>query len=780
MVQSVAQRYVGSPVKRVEDARILTGRGRYVDDVALPGMAHAAFLRSPLAHARISRIDAEAARRAQGVVAVYTGVELEVLLSPGPYGAALRVEEMFGFTYPRHTCLATDKVRLVGDPVAVVVAESRYLAEDALELIEVDYDELSPVMTAIQALDPASPPIFDDLGSNVLLSPGARSFGDVDEVFAGSDHVLSAHLSQHRHQNVPIETRGCVASYDEASGRLEVWSANQSVGHQRDHLAARLGIAADAVRVRTGDVGGSFGLKIGASREDVAVAAVAKAIRRPVKYIEDRYEHLQATGQAREESFDVEVAYSNQGDIRGLKVKMFLDTGAYPGLGAGLPHFIGAMLPGPYRIEALRFEFVSLVTNKASYIAYRGPWAAETFVRERAIDLVARRLGKEPIEIRLRNVVTEADQPTSMVTGRSLAGINVSQALTSVSEAIDLPAFRRRQAEARAHGRHLGVGLAAYIEPAPGPKMVDAPLGSERMLMHLEDDGTLVVVTGQMPHGQGHETTLAQIAADEFGVPFEAVRVVFGDSDLGPTSLTGGSRAATMAGGATLTSARALRQKVLAAASNLFEASPKDLRIENGSISVAGFPSGAMSLAEVISALREKTLSEGVDLDLTVDNTYDGGAGGWSGGAHMAVVEVDIRTGLVRFERYVVAEDCGEIINPRIVDGQIRGGVAQGIGAVLLERSAYDDYGNYLSATFMDYLIPTATDIPRIETIHLDPIRLDPDVNFRGVGEGGMIVAPATVCSAIEDALAPDGTRVYEQHLPPSKILELIGVIEPE
>jgi carbon-monoxide dehydrogenase large subunit len=774
MEQPLGERYVGSAVRRVEDPRILTGRGCYIDDIHVPGLVHAAFLRSPVAHARVVEIDAAAARRAPGVLAVYTGAELEPLLSPGPYGAAIRVEEMFGITYPRHTCLATDKVRLVGDLVAVVVAEWRYAAEDAAELIEVEYEEKPAVMTADQALDPGSPPIFEQLGSNVLVPTSVRSFGDVDGVFARSDQVLAARISQHRHQNVPMETRGCVASFDEASGRLMVWSANQSVSQQRDSLAARLGMPADQVRVRTADVGGSFGLKIAASREDVAVAALSRALGRPIKYIEDRYEHLMAAGQAREEVFDVEVAYSNEGDIRGLKVKMIMDTGAYPGLGAGLPHFIGAMLPGPYRIEALQFEFTSVVTNKASYVAYRGPWAAETFVRERAIDLVARQLGMEPIEVRRRNVITDADQPASMVTGRSLAGINISQALEKVYETVELPAFRRRQSEAQVQGRYLGIGIAAYIEPAPGPRMGDSPLGAERMRMQLEEDGTLVVFTGQMPHGQGHETTLAQIAADEFGVAFEDVRVLFGDSDLGLNSLTGGSRAATMAGGAALTAARALRQMVLEAASYLFEASPTDLRIEKGSVSVAGFPSGTMSLPEVVSALRRTDrVPERLDRDLTVDKTYDGGAGGWSGGAHCAIVEVDIDTGLVRFERYLVAEDCGEIINPEIVDGQVRGGVAQGIGAVLLEHSAYDEQGNCLSATLMDYLVPTATDVPRIEIVHLDPVPLDPDVNFRGVGEGGMIIAPATVCNAIEDALAPLGVRVYEQHLPPGKIWEL-------
>ncbi|MBO0727986.1 MAG: xanthine dehydrogenase family protein [Acidimicrobiaceae bacterium] len=768
MAQAVAERYTGSSVKRVEDARILTGRGTYVDDIKLPNMVYAAFLRSPLAHARVTSVDVTAALEAPGVLAVYTGADLEPLLTPGPYGAGA----ILGAGAPTHSCLATDKVRLVGDLVALVVAESRPMAEDAAELIEVDYDDLPAVATAERALDPSSPPIFEDLGSNVLVPPSPRTYGDVDAAFAEADRVLQATLHQHRHQNVPMETRGCVASYDAETGQLLVWSANQSVGYQRDSIAARLGMEPDQVRVRTADVGGSFGLKINASREDVAVAAASRALGRPIKYIEDRYEHLTATGQAREESFDVEVACSNEGDILGLKVKMVIDTGAYPGLGGALPYMIESMVPGPYKVRGYQFEFTAVVTNKATYVAYRGPWAAETFVRERVFDLVAHELGLEPLEVRRRNV-TAGNPDAAMITGRSLRGITVAESLERVAGLVDLPDFRRRQQAARAEGRHLGIGFASYIEAAPGPKNGDDPLGAETMRMYLDDDGMLVVVTGQMPHGQGHETTLRQVAADEFGVAFEDVRMVLGDSDVVPKSLTGGSRAATMAGGAALTTARALKSKVLEAASQLFEASPSDLRIDRGSVLVAGVPAKAMSVPDVARSLRE---ADG-EVDLSVEHTYDGGAGGWAGGTHCALVEVDIETGLVHVDRYVVAEDCGELINPAVVDGQIRGGVAQGIGAVLLERSAYDDDGNYLSATFMDYLMPTTMDIPRIEISHLATVPLDADVNFRGVGEGGMIVAPVTMCNAIEDALSDVGVRVYEQHLPPARLLELAGVV---
>jgi carbon-monoxide dehydrogenase large subunit len=779
MSQPIAQRYTGTPVKRAEDPRILTGRGNYIDDLVLPGMVHAVFARSPFPHARILSIDTAAARQLPGVVAVYTGEEMEALVQPGGYG--IQVLMGGGAGKPAYSALATDKVRLVGDPVALVVAETRYIAEDAIELIEVDYDELPPVARAEHAFDESRPPIFEDLGSNVLVPTTTNVFGDVDAAFERADRVVRASIAQHRVQNVPMETRGSVSSFDPATESLDVWIGTQGVGHVQSILAARLGLPSEHIRVRAQDIGGSFGLKIAASREDVAVAAAARELGRPVKWIEDRYEHLTSTGQAREESFDVEAAITDAGDILGLKVKMTVDTGAYPGMGAMLPYIVQGMFPGPYRIGAMSFEFTAVVSNKATYVAYRGPWAAETFVRERLVNLIAHELGKEPLEIRLRNVVTRGEEPTHMITGGSLAGVTAKESLETIARAVDLPGFRERQAEARAQGRYLGIGQATYIESAPGVRQGDNALGAEQMYMEVADDGTVVVYTGQMPHGQSHETTTAQIVADQMGVAFEDVRVVVGDTAVVPLGFTGGSRAATFLGGASLTTARVLRAKVLDLASHLLEASPDDLEIAEGRVSVRGVPVSAISLAEIATAAKEPgRVPEGVDTELRVDNTYDGGAGGWSGGTHCAIVEVDVETGLVHVERYVVAEDCGEVINPAVVDGQVRGGVAQGIGAVLLEKAAYDEAGNYLAATFMDYLLPTTTEVPRIEIHHLETVPLDPDVNFRGVGEGGMIVAPAALCNAIEDALAPFGVRVYEQHLPPSRVLELAGVVAAE
>jgi carbon-monoxide dehydrogenase large subunit len=775
VVQPIAQRYIGSPIKRSEDTRILTGHGTYVDDIALPGMLHAAFVRSPMAHARITSVETAAAREAPGVVAVVTGEELEATIVPGPTGIAA----MMGGGGPKFTTLCTDKVRLVGDPIVMVIAESRYEAEDACELVEVDFDELPAVASAEVAIDPASPPIFEDLGSNVLVETEPVVYGDVDGPFARADRVVTAHLRQHRHQNVPMEGRGVVASFDPATQELTIHAATQGVHMVRSTVAKILDLPPEQVRVLAGDIGGSFGLKFGASREEVAVAALSKQLGRPVKWTEDRSENLTISGQAREESFDVEAAITNEGDILALKVRMLLDSGAYPGMGGMVGTIMQSVMPGPYKLEGLSFASTVAITNKASYVAYRGPWAAETFVRERMINLIAAELGMDPFEVRMRNVVTRGEPPERMINGRSLAGVTARESLESIAKMVDIDEFRRRQQAARTEGRYLGLGMATYIEAAPGPRGGGNALGAEQIRAKLETDGSVSVFTGQMPHGQGHQTTFAQIVADQMGVPFEKVRIVVGDTSLVPPGFTGGSRAATMAGGASLHVARDLRTRVLDAAGELLEASPEDLDIVEGQVSVRGVPASAISLAEVATAAADGRLPEQVNSSMEVAITYDGGEGGWSGGTHCAEVEVDPGTGLVRILRYVVAEDCGELINPAIVEGQVRGGVAQGVGAVLLERSFYDDDGQFLSASFMDYLLPTATEVPPIEIEHLQTIPLDADVNFRGVGEGGMIVAPPTLCNAIEDAISPFGAKVYEQHLPPSRLLELIGAIEP-
>jgi carbon-monoxide dehydrogenase large subunit len=509
-----------------------------------------------------------------------------------------------------------------------------------------------------------------------------------------------------------------------------------------------------------------------------------------VKWIEDRIEHLTTGGQAREEGADIEAAVTADGVLLGVRMDAKLNLGAYgsdPFNGAMFVGSLSGAFQGPTRIEGIAAKHTVVFSNKATYVSYRGPWATGDFLRERLLDVIAHELDIDPLEVRRRNYVKRDEPPLAMLTGQPFVGVTTQEQLDRAAQIVDWDGFRKRQAEARAEGRYVGIGVAAYLEAAPGPKVPGRPdpaaaiLGNEVTHVSIGEDGTVTIVTRQQPHGQSHETTLTQVAVDELGVNMEDVRVVFGDTDVTPMALvgTGGSRAATMASGAVLHASRQLRDKVLSLAADVLEANAADLQIAAGIISVKGTPTVQLSLAELARTVMEEPgrFAEGTDTDLRVTREFDGGQSGWSGGTHVAEVEVDVETGLVTINRYVVVEDCGLPVNPAIVEGQIRGGVAQAIGAVLLEHSAYGEDGQFLASTFMDYLMPTTTVVPNFEIHHVEPVLTDPDVNFRGVGEGGMIVAPACLTNAIEDALAPLGVRVQEQHLAPSRILELVGAV---
>jgi aerobic carbon-monoxide dehydrogenase large subunit len=769
----VGARAIGARVLRVEDPRILTGRGRYVDDITLPGMLHAAFKRSTVPHGRLLSVDVSAARELPGVVAVYTGEDMTGLTHAVAPGAAIGMHLMPGLHAPAVYALATDKVRYVGDPIALVVADDRYIAEDALELIEEDIDWLDPVVSYDDALDESKPPLFDELDDNVAFR-SEMTVGDVDGAFAKADRVVQASIWVHRHQPVPMETRGLIASYDRASEQLTLHSSTQSPHMLRMLLPGQIDVPMEKIRVLADDVGGGFGLKNGVQRDEVAVIAASIDLGRPVKWIEDRLEHLAVGGQAREEGADIEAAVTADGVLLGVRMDAKLNLGAYgcdPFNGAIFVGSLSGAFQGPTRVEGIAAQHLAVFSNKATYVSYRGPWATGDFLRERLLDTIARELHLDPLDVRRRNYVQRDEPPLAMLTGQPFLAVTT----------------RQRQADARRDGRYLGIGIAAYLEAAPGPRapgqedMGAMIMGKEAAHVSLEDDGHVRIVTRQQPHGQSHETTLTQVAVDELGVRAEDVKVVFGDTDVTPFALvgTGGSRAATLANGVVLHASRELRERILALAEDVMEASAADLEIHEGVISVQGSPDVQLPLRELARIVAEEParLPEGADTELVVSREYDGGQSGWSGGAHVAEVEVDIETGLVSIDRYVVVEDCGLPVNPAIVEGQIRGGVAQAIGAVLLEHAAYGDDGQYLASTFMDYLMPTTTVVPNFEIHHVDTILTDPDVNFRGVGEGGMIVAPACLTNAIEDALQPFGVRVQEQHLPPSRILELIEAV---
>jgi aerobic carbon-monoxide dehydrogenase large subunit len=858
MRESLAGRLVGASVGRLEDRRLLAGAGCYIDDVTVPGMLHAAFLRSPYPHAEIVSIDVSAARVLPGVHLLLTGDDVKRLTYP--FFGAFNFD---GLYQPSYYALAVDRVRHVGDPVALVVAESRRVAEDACELVAVEYGPLPAVATVAQALDAGRPPVWPKARSNVLYRSTDR-YGDVDGAFAAADRVVVERFDQHRHSNQPMETRGIVAEIDPAGGSLTIHGASQSahtlrwsvalltgrrplrqVGRQmlaqkertgailagvRDYLgatpalvdalkatapamvkqmvrnpertaamnsalAALIGKPAEAVpSVVTGDIGGAFGAKNSVAREYIAVCAAALALGRSVKWVEDRNEHLVAGAQAREDTIEVAAALRHDGEILGMRARLTMDAGAYLAFPYGAPIFarqIRTLFPGPYRLPALEFHTRVLASNKATYVAYRGPWAAETFVRERMLDVIARELGRSRAGVRRRNLILPEELPARMVTGPTLdVRMSAAATLDKALEVVDFDGWERTKAAARAEGRRLGLGFATYIEPAPGPPDYlnhiapgfGALVNAEPIDAVLEHDGTITLATQQVPHGQSHETTLAQLAADQLGVPVTSVRVRSGDTRRTPFGAigTGGSRSATFAGGATVLAGRELRGRITDVAAGLLEAAPGDLTIADGRIHVRGTPAIAVSLAEVAAAAHgagpevRGAVREGEAI--RVRRVFDGGEAGWASSTHACVVEVDLDTGFVGIVRYVVVEDCGEIINPAVVAGQIRGGVAQGIGAVLYEKSTYDDEGQFQAGTFMDYLIPTAMEIPDIEIHHLETPS-DVFANYRGVGEGGMIASPAALTGAIEDALADLGVRITEQHLPPTRILALAGVI---
>lgn len=773
-----AERYVGASVKRVEDNRILCGRGHYVDDIEVTGTLHVAFLRSPHAHATVRAIDTRAARAARGVVAVYVAQDFEPLVN------SMRLAPMPGLKTAAFGPLAGDRVRFMGDPVAMVVAESRYLAEDACELIDVDFEPLTAITTAEAALRQDSIPIFAELESNVIYQD-SMSFGDL-AAFGDADRVIRETFRQHRYATVPMETRGGLAIFDRGTDFLTYHASCQSPHAVRMAISGLINQPADRFRVVAGDVGGSFGLKAMVYREDVAICAASKHLGRPVKWIEDRLENLAASGQAREETLDVEAAVSQDGTISGLKVRMVMDQGAYQMLPHPSPLYgtiARILMPSAYRIRNYYFELIVVATNKPTYVPYRGPWEIETWVRERLLDVIGRQLGIDPVDLRRINLYRPDELPIDMVTGPSLDGVTVSQTMERALQLASRETFVEKQREARLSGRLLGFGLANYIEPAPGPPSYTRALGrpGERAVVRLELDGHLTVITAQAPHGQGHETTLSQVAADAMGVPMDHISIVHGDTRITPFSRygTGGSRAATMASGAVIASVNRLKSKVFDIASAMLEASPADLELHEGLVTVKGVSARPVSLAEIAATatLSPRTLPPGTDTHLEAAEMFEHERGGWSQGTHCCWVEVDAQTGKVKIDRYLVVEDCGTLINPAIVDGQIRGGVAQGIGAVLLESCVYSEEGQCLTSTMADYLLPTATDIPTIEIEHFQSPPTD-TVNFRGVGEGGAIAAPAALTSAIEDALEPFAVKVTEQYLPPSRILELMGVIE--
>ena len=775
-------RLVGARVARREDPRLLTGQGSYVDDHRPARMLYAAFLRSPHAHARIRRLDVSAALELPGVAAVLTGED--IARASKPVRAASKTPNVKTTSYPP---LALGKVRHVGEAVAMVAAESRYLAEDAVERIVVEYEPLPVVQNVESALDPASPVLHDEAGTNLLVS---REFarGDVDAALAGAALVVRERFRFHRHTPVCMENRGCLAEYATGSGALTLRSSAQCPGLVRDILTDLLDMPEHLVRVIATDVGGGFGAKASLYPEEIATCVMARRLGRPVKWIGDRREDLLATTHAWDEIVDAELGLNQDGTIVGLRAEVTADVGGYsiyPWTAAIEPVQTISFLPGPYRMATYRGRARGVATNKAPLGPYRGVGRPPAvFVIEGLMDRAARRLGLDPTEIRLRNFIRDEDFPYKSPSGIVWDRSSFTESLRKAREALDYKAARDEQARARAAGRWVGIGVASYVEltgigsAIPVSPGMPVSTGTEAATIRFDPAGKVTAVFGVASHGQGLETTLAQIVADEVGVPIEDVRVVHGDTDASPYGTgTYASRSLVLAGGAAILAGRTVREKMLVIAGHLLEADPADVTPADGRYAVRGMPDRSVTVRQIARAAYSgaKQLPKGLEPGLEATRFYDPYYGTASNATHAAMVEIDRATLEVKTLRYVVVEDCGRMVNPLIVDGQVHGGVAQGIGAALLEEIVYDDQGQLLSGTLMDYVVPSACEIPMMEVHHVEtpsPVTLG---GFRGMGEGGTIGAPAAIANAVADALAPLKIEIAELPVTPERLFRLIG-----
>ena len=769
---------VGQRIRRTEDPRLLTGMGRYVDDIALPGMLHVAVRRSDQPHARILSIDVGEAFAIPGVLAIFDARDIEADIRP-----AIPTSRMDGYYATPFRPLAQGKVRYAGEPVVAVVAESRYAAEDALEQIAIAYEPLPFAIRQEDAVKADAPLLHEEAGSNVII---ARQFqrGDVDAAIAEAPVVVRGRFRMTRKTAVPMENRSYLAEWDRRRRALTLHSSTNIPGIVRDVLAGCLDLPGNRLRVVAPDVGGSFGGKGSLNHEEMLVCVLAKKLERPVKFTADRMEDLTAMSQAFDELIDAELAVDAEGRLLGLKADVIGDIGAYsiyPWTGALEPVQVVSFLPGPYRMEHYRGRVRGVLTPKPPTGPYRGVGRpSSTFAMERLIDMAARRLGLDPAEMRRRNLVTAEEFPYRTGSGIIWDKSAFQECLEGACA--DYPALVKARDAARAEGRFVGIGLASYAElTGIGSRIAVAPgmpinTGTETSSIRIDATGAVTAAFGISSHGQGLETTLAQIVADELGCRFEDVEIQHGDSDLVPMGTgTYASRSAVLGGGAATKTARVVKTKVLKAAAHLMDVPMEDLEAENGLIR-ARSSNAVLTFKEVAHAVYAQMGRIPYDQreDLVAEETYDPYLGTACASTHLAMVEVDRDTFGVTVTHFVVAEDCGRIINPLIVEGQVHGAVAQGIGAALLEEVVHDDEGQLLTASLADYLVPVATNMPPIGIVHIEADLPNTLGGFRGMGEGGTIGAPAAIANAISDALSPLGIEIDTLPATPERLFRLV------
>jgi aerobic carbon-monoxide dehydrogenase large subunit len=775
--------WVGRSIKRFEDQRLLTGQGQYVADLMLPKMLHAVLVRSPLAHARIRSIDISRAATAPGVVYALNGADLLQLLPPVPEGqialpAKWITQIQHKFLNPQEPLLAHDKARHVGEALAIIVAETRDQAEDAAELVELDLEELPAVVDPDAAIKPGSPIIHDRFNTN-LVGEFSVGRGDADAAMARAPHRLKRRYHHHRYAAVPMETRGVVADYDRRTDSVTIWSSTQVVHWVRREAAALLGIPEARVRCVAPDVGGGFGGKGHVYPEDMLMTFLTRRLGRAVRWIEGRSEHLMSATHSRDQLHDVEVGFDENGRILALKDDYIVDNGAWNPIGSAVAYNTAVHVTGPYKIENYAARGRVVVTNKVPNAPYRGAGRPEaTFAMERTIDLIARTLGLEPAEVRRRNMILASEMPYHVgMPYRDGEPIvydsgDYPTALQKVLDAIGgVEAFRTRQAAALKEGHHLGLGIGFYIEgTGVGP--------FESAFVRVDPSGKIYISGGAAPQGQGMETIFAQVAADLWKVTPDDVVISLADTaSIAIGFGTMASRSTVTLSAAMFHASERLREKVFLIAANILECAPADLELREGGVGVVGVPGATLSLARIARAAMPSWNNErppGVDAGLEETYYWQPPTVTWSYAVHAAIVEVDVETGRVRLDKYAVAHDCGNVINPMLVEGQIHGGAVQGLGGILCEAIAYDVNGQLLSGSFMDYAMPIAAEMPDFKIVHMhSPSPLNP-LGVKGVGEGGAVAPPAAVANAVCDALAGFGLEINTTPVRPEAIARLV------
>jgi carbon-monoxide dehydrogenase large subunit len=769
--------YVGAALSPREARTLVLGRGRYIGDLTAPGLLHAAFVRSPHAHARIVGIDGEPARRAGGIVAVLTGHDLAH--ATAPLRIAPPIEGLLAMEMPT---LPTDKVRFVGDLVACVIGDDPYRVEDAAAQVRVQYATLPAVIDPERAQDQGQPLVDPTIPANRAYA-GVFAHGNVEAALDAADRVVEARFHQGRQTHAPLEPRGCLASWQPGDETLTFWHSTQIPHPMRSALAARLQIAESAVRVITPDVGGGFGQKIPLYREELATAAASRLLGRPVRWIETRRENLTSALHAREDIVTVRAGVKSDGTLLGLDVRILADFGAYAYFPANyMARVVGMMVPGAYRLRDYRYAIQAVLTNKCPAGPYRAPMLICSWVTEGTIDAVARALGLDPVEVRRRNMLADADLPYTTATQLVYRSVHPRATLERALAAFDYAGRRRHQIQARAAGRLVGIGVATYVEPntygSEFYKTAGIPgSGHDAAIVRIEPSGAVSAQIGIVSQGQGHLTTVAQALADELAVPIEKVRVQAGDTAAAPYGMgTRGSRGGVVSAGAALGAARVLKEKLARIAAHVLEAPLEDLEMTDGRVHVRGAPASGLTLAQLAQKayLAPTELPKGMAPGLEATHAYDPPPLTFSSGTHICQVEIDPETGRLTISKYTIVEDCGRLLNPRVVEGQLHGATAQGVGGALSEEVVYAADGQNLSATFMDYAVPTAAALPSFETEHLE--RPDPGtpLGMKGMAEGGVMGASAAISNAVADALASLGVPATRQPFTARRLAEAL------